>query len=87
MKYFNAKIFSYKIYLSHDTTILKTHINFKSGGNVDIFYSMNKISEDQFNLKVLEIKERRFNGRTETKKGNNFIFFLKRMTLEPRFLN
>jgi hypothetical protein len=80
MKYFSPNIFSYKIYLSHDTTILKTHLNFKSGGNVDIFYSMNKISEDQFNLIIIKIEETRYNGVRETKKGHpSIIWVLKKI--------
>ena len=73
------QIQSYVIYKSNDTTILKMHRFFKSGSSFYIFYSINKISFDQYNLKMLKSVDNRFRGEWETEKGHPWIFILKRI--------
>jgi hypothetical protein len=73
------KILSFTIYSSNDTTILKTRQYYKSGGSVIIYYSISKISFNEYNLRILKSELKRFYGKLEMEKGHPWIFNLKRI--------
>jgi hypothetical protein len=77
---YTPRTLSYRIFSSDNTTILKTRLNKINGRSAEIFYSMRKISDDQFNLIVIKIEETRYDGVRETKKGHpSEIWVLKKI--------